>query len=54
MERRYKMENERYFNLYGVRKEDLSNYDLVVDTTDKNPTQVMQKILDEYEKWLRE
>lgn len=52
MERRYKMENERYFNLYGVRKEELSNYDLVVDTTDKTPTQVKEKILEEYKKWL--
>lgn len=52
MLRRYKMENERYFKLYGVRKEDLSNYDLVVDTTDKNPKEVMQQILDKYEKWL--
>ena len=52
MERRYKMENERYFRLYGVRKEDLSNYDLVVDTTDKTPVQVKQKILEEYKKWL--
>lgn len=53
MQRRYKMENERYFNLYGVRKEDLSNYDLVVDTTDKTPTQVKEKILEEYKKWLK-
>ena len=52
MERRYKMENTRYFNLYGVRKEDLSNYDLVVDTTDKTPIQVKEKILEEYNKWL--
>ena len=52
MERRYKMENARYFNLYGVRKEDLSNYDLVVDTTDKTPIQVKEKILEEYKKWL--
>lgn len=51
MEHRYKMENERYFNLYGVRKEDLSNYDLVIDTTNKTPDEVKQKILDEYIKW---
>lgn len=52
MQRRYQMENERYFNLYGVRKEDLSNYDLVVDTTKLTPNEVKQKILDEYKKWL--
>ena len=52
MIRRYKMENERYFNLYGVRKEDLSNYDFVVDTTEKSPEEVKQVILAEYKKWL--
>lgn len=51
MERRYQMENDRYFKLYGVHKEDLSNYDLVVDTTYKKPEEVKQKILDEYKKW---
>lgn len=54
MIRRYKMENERYFNLYGVRKEDLSNYDLVVNTTGKSPETVKQEILDGYKKWLED
>ena len=31
IEKRYKLENERYFELYGVRKEDESNYDFVLD-----------------------
>ena len=52
MQKRYKLENERYFNLYGVRKEDLSNYDLVIDTTNINPEQVKEKIKNEYIKWL--
>ena len=52
MLRRYKMENERYFNLYGVHKEDVSNYDLVVDTTDKTPVEVKELVLREYRKWL--
>ena len=51
MLRRYKMENERYFKLYGVRKEDLSNYDLVIDTTDKTPEQVKKLIIDGYNEW---
>ena len=34
---RYKLENERYWNLYHVRKEDLSNYDFVLDTTEGGP-----------------
>ena len=45
-------ENERYFGLYGVRKEDESNYDFVVDTTHLTPEQVADKIEEEYKKWL--
>lgn len=50
--RRYKLENERFFKLYGVRKDDMSNYDLVVDTTDITPEQAKVIIKNEYEKWL--
>ena len=52
--KRYKLENERYFNLYGVRKEDESNYDLVLDTTKLTPNEVAEKIKQEYFKWLEE
>lgn len=54
MIKRYNLENERYYNLYHVRKEDLSNYDLVVDTTNISPTEVAEKIIEEYNKWLNE
>ncbi len=54
MQKRYKMENERYFKLYGIHKEDLNNYDLVVDTTKLTPEEVKEKILDGYEEWLSE
>lgn len=50
--KRYKLENERYWNLYNVRKDDLSNYDLVLDTTDGNPDKIADKIIEEYKKWL--
>lgn len=50
---RYKLENERYFNLYNVRKEDLSNYDLVIDTTKITPEEVADRIIKEYEKWIK-
>lgn len=52
MQKRYKLENERYFELYGVRKEDESNYDLVLDTTNLTPDQVADKIEEGYKKWL--
>lgn len=54
MQKRYKLENERYWELYGVRKEDESNYDLVIDTTNLTPEQVADKIEQEYTKWLEE
>lgn len=54
MQRRYKMENERYFKVYGIHKEDLNNYDLVIDTTNLTPEQVKEKILEGYKKWLSE
>ncbi len=53
MEKRYKLENERYWELYKVRKEDESNYDLVIDTTNLTPDEVADKIEEEYKKWLQ-
>lgn len=50
--KRYQIENERYWNLYHVHKEDLSNYDLVIDTTKMTPQEVADKIEEEYKKWL--
>lgn len=52
LEKRYQLENERYFKLYGVRKEDETNYDLVIDTTNLAPQQVADKIKEKYFKWL--
>lgn len=48
---RFKLENERYWNLYHVHKEDMSNYDLVIDTTNMTPNEVANKIKEEYAKW---
>lgn len=50
--RRYKMENERYWKIYGIRKEDMNNYDLVIDTTHLSPEEVAKIIKEEYFKWL--
>lgn len=54
MQKRYLLENERYYNLYGVRKEDETNYNLVIDTTNFTPQEVAKKIIEEYEKWIKE
>ena len=48
MIRRFNLENERYWKLYNVRKEDMSNYDLVVDTTNITPQEVAEIIKKEY------
>ena len=53
MQLRFKLENERYYKIYNVRKDDLSNYDLVIDTTYKTPDEVADEIINEYEKWLK-
>ena len=52
--KRYNLENERYFKLYNVKKQDLSNYDLVIDTTEGNPEKQANKIIEAYKKWLEE
>lgn len=49
--KRYKMENERFFKLYGIHKEDMSNYDLVVDTTNRTIDETAKLIEEEYCKW---
>lgn len=54
MEKRYQLENERYYKLYNVRKEDESNYDIVIDTTNMKPEEVADIIIKEYKKWLDE
>lgn len=54
IELRYKLENERYWNLYKIRKEDESNYDYIIDTTKLTPEEVANKIKKEYEDWLEE
>lgn len=52
MIRRYKMENERYWKLYHVHKEDMSNYDLVIDTTKLTPEETANQIIEKYKEWL--
>ena len=52
IEKRFALENERYFNLYGVHKEDKSNYDFIIDTTNITQDEVAMIIINAYEKWL--
>lgn len=54
MIKRYNGENERYIKLYGVNRADMSNYDLVVDTTNMTREEVRDAILEAYKKWIGE
>ena len=51
MIKRYEMENDRYFKLYGIHKEDKNNYDLVIDTSYKTPEEIANEILTKYKEW---
>ncbi len=53
LEKRFRLENERYWKLYKVHKEDMSNYDFVLDTTDLTPEQTAEKIKEAYLAWLK-
>lgn len=44
-------ERKRYMTQYGVDIKDLTNYSLVVDTTDALPDEVAKRILDSFEQW---
>lgn len=54
IQERYIIENERYWKLYKVRKDDMSNYDFVIDTTYLTPQEVANRIKEAYFYWLDE
>ena len=51
MIKRTKNDLARYLNLYGVHRDDMSNYDLIIDTSNLRPEEVLKRIKEEYEKW---
>ena len=51
---RHKEETNRWIEEYGVNRDDMSNYDLVVDTSNMSPEEVGKLILDKYNKWLED
>jgi len=50
---RLRLENNRYLKIYNVRKDDMSNYDYVLDTTNISPDKAAENILDKYFAWLK-
>lgn len=51
---RYNEENIRWYKTYGIKREDMSNYDLVVDTSDLTVKEVFDIVLKNYKKWLED
>lgn len=45
MKLRRESENKRYTSLYGIKQDDESNFDLVIDTSDISPEEVCDRIL---------
>ena len=48
---RSRIENERYWEIYHVRKYNMKNYDLVIDTSKITPEEVADKIIEKYLNW---
>ncbi len=49
---RHTEETNRWIQEYGVNRDDMSNYDLVIDTSYLKPEEIADQIIEEYEKWL--
>lgn len=49
---RHGEETKRWIEEYGVNRDDMTNYDLVIDTTMLSPMQVCDAVVAEYIKWL--
>lgn len=50
--KREKSEKERYHNIYNIDLDSMDIYDLVVDSTDLDPEEVADQILDYYKRFL--
>lgn len=53
LDSRWQVENDRYMELYQTNNLDSSNYDYVIDSSKLTPTQIMEKIHNEYIKFLK-
>lgn len=50
---RHEQETTRWIQTYDTNRDDMTNYDFVLDTTKLTPDEVCQKVLDAYEIWLK-
>jgi len=53
LQSRLDSESKRYQSLYKVNPYYKKNYDLVIDTSNKNPKEVLDEILEAYQIWLK-
>ena len=51
---RHNEENNRWFKTYGVNRDDMSNYDFVLDTTNLSIEETNDIVLEKYREWLEE
>lgn len=54
MIKRTKNDLLRYYKLYNVKRDDMSNYDFILDTGNLSPEQVLLKIIEAYQNWIKE
>ena len=51
LQKRFKNDLTRYLNLYGVKRDDMANYDFVLDTSNLTIEEVLNTIKQKYEEW---
>lgn len=49
---RHEQETKRWVEEYGVNRDDMSNYDFVIDTTNLTPDEICSHVVESYQKWL--
>jgi cytidylate kinase len=54
MTERFLSEQKRYWNLYKIDNTNKNQFDLVIDTNKNNLKEVVQIIISEYKKWIKE
>ena len=53
LQARWNVENERYQELYNIDNLDLNNYDFVINSKGKTPTEIVEAIYKEYKKFIK-
>lgn len=50
---RHEQETNRWIETYGANRDDMKNYDFILDTTNLTPDEVCIQTLNAYEEWLK-